>query len=335
MSQFVIKRRAVNSAADNNGEKRAPKDSSTTVVEAVKNGEATLAYPRRPLNTRVTTLGDQQSPPSTMHGPTAPLSPPYPRLEKPIVIPGCLSTSYRSGSVGLPFIRGYAKHLGSVYDISAETFMDFIDELNILNRGHTAFGYVSGTGSAVHTVGHLDPTKITQLVGLSIKVAGLAGRWASVNGPFSRKKPFLELANKELFNPKGLRVSIVNSKELRHLLNLPPNAPLVVPLVDCWSVPPKADLLKGQRAIVRVPHRSILALVDHVSDIKLLREVSPGKQKGRGRTKAALEVRRCLVGGEITFEIWRGQALEKLRQAQLATTEKSREKLLKQSKKGG
>ncbi|KAF4633691.1 hypothetical protein G7Y89_g4436 [Cudoniella acicularis] len=304
-----------------NGEARFPKIQCELVAEPITGKENPTA--KATMTPSITAL--DENPKST-----------YPRLKKPIVIPSVLNHTSNSGIVGLPFVRGYAVCLGQDYDISLIDFLAFIDELNIRNRGHLALSYISKVGSAVHTIGHFDPTRITALVGKGIVVAGMAARWASINGPLSRKKDFLSLANKEIFNPKGLRVEIVDSKDLRKFLGLAKDDPLIAPLQSYWTVPSLEQMKKKQRAKVRVPHRLILGLLPHVHDITLHGDMS-GKptpeDASKLRKKAEREVVGWLCSSEINMEAARGKALLKLREANKTPTEKEKEKLMKASRK--
>ena len=124
--------------------------------------------------------------------------------------------------------------------------------------------------------GHLDPTKITILIGQSIKVAGLHAKWASQSGPVSRKKDFIAIANEEIFNPRGLKVEIVDSKHLKRSLRLASDAPLLAPLRDGWTVPTEVQLKQRQRAKLRVPLRLILQLLPHIHDISIHGEYDQG-----------------------------------------------------------
>lgn len=198
-------------------------------------------------------------------------SPSCPPLRKVIVIPGVLNHDPRHGTQGLPFVRAYAKVLGPDYGISPDTFLDFIDELNTLSRGNLPSILVEKVGKSVDAFGSLDPTNITSLVGKSISLAGKTGRVLTME---TRKRSCIQNANERLFNPKGLKVRIVKSKELRRILGLRPDAPLCAPLQENWTVPLKEEMKTGKRAIVRVPYRQILALLEHVQDIMLAEEAS-------------------------------------------------------------
>jgi hypothetical protein len=83
---------------------------------------------------------------------------PGPRHSKSIVIPVILKHVVHPNTIGLPFARGYAKHLGPDYGIPAKAFLVFIDKPNLLNRGHHAYGYVQKVGCAIHPAYRLDST---------------------------------------------------------------------------------------------------------------------------------------------------------------------------------
>lgn len=254
-------------------------------------------------------------------------NPKCPPLKKAIVIPGVLNSPHNPDPFGMPFVRAYAKILGSDYGISPDEFLKFIDKLNVLGRGNLPMGYVGKVGDTVGRFGALDPSNITSLVGQCMSVAGTFGRAISAA---SKKISFLKTINEDLFNPKGLKVRIVKSKELKNALGLTRDASLCAPLKEDWTVPSKAQLKRGERATVKVAHRQILALREHVANIVLAGERS--KLEGQGGT-AASEVLYLTVSSEMQFEEWRGEALEKLVFANVTTDEKKKIKLLKQSVK--
>jgi len=284
-----------------------------------------------------------------------------PRLDTPIVVPGvCIHAKLYQHPLGLPFIRAYAECL-SAYDISEENFATFIDELNLFNRGHAqTFKNVSRVGKAVHLAGHFDPTGITKLVGSGIQLTGQLGSWASIEGPLSRKKSYLETTNEALFHPRGLHVEVIDTAELRKRLNLSKDEPLTLPLNPNWVVPTADQLKAGQRCAPRAPHRILHALRDHVQPVKLLREGNPlanplapefsvndmffadapsldDTTRKQQSSKNAREVRNIQVGTELIMQSARRDAVALLRAANAVTGTTEKEikmklKLLRKAK---
>lgn len=248
------------------------------------------------------------------------------QLALPVVIPRVCGDPSQYKCVGKPFTRCYAPALGA-FGIPQAQFIAFIDALNVHKRGNKAFTYISQAGSAIKLVGHLDPSGFTRLAGALVQLAGTAAFWGSVSGPTSRKVGYLKKMNETLFNPVGLTARIVNSKELRHLLGLAPDADLLAPLHPMFAVPTRDDLRGGKRSAYTVPERQLLALSGRVS---------PVEQCGV-RHKHAKDIKDCReraiwkwhVGSEVLMEEARGKALHKLHQVPGATTQKKRESLMR------
>jgi hypothetical protein len=239
----------------------------------------------------------------------------YPRLSKPLVIPGACNPNPKPVH-GLPFIRAYAACLAD-YDISQDCFLSFIDELNTLRAGIRS---IERAGRLVGAVSAVDFSGMTRVIGHSVRLGGQLSQWASVHA-------FLAKANKSTFNPKNLKVDVLNSKSLRKFLELAPNAPLIAPLRDNWTVPAKENLLQGHRAALQVPHRQILAILDRVSDIYLCPDAPDVEAEDMMRKHLAHGVKNRLNTTEIHFEISRADALQKRRLANTAVTEKERQRL--------
>lgn len=255
-------------------------------------------------------------------------------LDQPIVIPSICYDSKTYNTIGIPYVRAYAPCLAD-RGISEEDFLAFLDELNILNCGHHRLNYVAQAGQMIQFAGNFDPTKITSLVGAGIQANGQLAAWGSASGPLSLKKTFLRQSNKVLFGPKGLQVGIVNSKKLRQLLELHTDAALLTPLSPDYAVPSVEQLIAGERSIVKVPQRQMLAISSCVSELKFCQEYSPSfySQTSDMRKKAAASVMTLQIGAEVKFEIWRGEALEKLKKVATSKTEKERKAAIKAARK--
>jgi hypothetical protein len=235
--------------------------------------------------------------------------------------------------IGKPFIRAYANILAQ-YSMSQESFLAFLDELNINQIGHISFQYIRQAGTAIHLAGHLDPTGITKLVGSSVKLTASLSELAYVKGPFSKKNLFLNRANKDVFNPRGLKVCILSGKELRKLLGMDIKFPLCAPLMTDWVVPTKELLLKGQRSAVRVANRQMYQLLPRVHELTLAEESNEAllTDGSLGSRKAAQQVKNWQVRSEVEHQIWRGEALALYNSAEAAVTKKEKVKLEKKSK---
>jgi len=256
----------------------------------------------------------------------------YPRLTKPIVIPQVLNHTIHKDVIGKPFVRAYARCLDN-FNLNQDAFLDFLDELNIDFIGHVGFEYTRKAGKAIHAAGSFDPTGITKLVGQGVSLTAQLGEIAYIKGPTSKKKWYIDGANREIFAPRGLKVSVVHSKELRRIMGVDAKFPLCAPLMTDWVVPTRDQLNKGQRAKCRVAGRIIYQLSQHVENIVLAREANDTLMVtgSLAQRKAARSVRNWQVGSEVQHEVWRGEALALYERAKTAVTEKQRQKLLKQA----
>ncbi|GKZ75560.1 hypothetical protein AnigIFM56816_000217 [Aspergillus niger] len=263
---------------------------------------------------------------------TDPSPPNYQPLERIIAIPRVCNLTDRL-LINLPFVRAYTDILATNYGISEEVFLEFIDELNIIQAGHTALKYMQKAGQAIHFADHIDPTKITALLGQCSDLTARLIHMAYIKGPFARRTAYLNRANRLLFHPKHLEVSIVTGKELRKILGLHPKFPLCASLCPLWTVPSKTDLVQGVRSRVRVPGRQLCQLIDYVYDLDLAAEAKRGwsQEKGKVRRDAAKVVRDWQVVSEVQHEIWRGEAIQLYEMAGQAADLKVRKKLLKKA----
>jgi len=234
--------------------------------------------------------------------------------------------------IGKPFIRAYARCLNN-FNLSQDAFLDFLDELNIDFIGHVGFDYTRKAGNVIRAAGAFDPTGITKLVGSSVSMTASLGEIAYIKGPMSKKKWYLDGANREIFAPRGLKASIVGGKELRKILGVDAKFRLCAPLMTGWVVPSRDQLNKGQRAKCRVAGRIMYQLLQHAEDVVLDREANETLMVtgSLGQKKAAREVRNWQVGSEVQHELWRGEALALYERAKNAASEKERQKLLKKA----
>ncbi|KAJ7785556.1 hypothetical protein B0H14DRAFT_2958086 [Mycena olivaceomarginata] len=211
------------------------------------------------------------------------------RLDKPLVIPRILEQPrlIRIGSKwGKPFVRAYSTAL-ETYGITKEELLDFIDELN----GTLTHEHRQGCGVAIHAVGKM-------------------AAWNTACGPYANKVAYLRKANRELFEPKGLRARILSAKELRAHLGM-----------HEWmhDVPTKEELIEGKRATIRSPHRQIFALDGRVAEMDLAVEAAIAwrSEADNARKWAGKGIRDQQIFGEINMELQRGKAI-KLRDKALA-----------------
>ncbi|GKZ38939.1 hypothetical protein AbraIFM66950_011544 [Aspergillus brasiliensis] len=262
---------------------------------------------------------------------TDPPPPTYQPLNRLIAIPRVCNLTDRL-LINLPFVRAYTDILLD-YGITEETFLEFLDELNIIQAGHTALKYMQKASQAIRFAGHIDPTRITELVGQCSDLTARLIHMAYIKGPFARRTAYLNRANRMLFHPRHLEVSIVSGKQLRKILGLHPKFPLCASLCPLWTVPSKTDLVQGMRSTVRVPGRQLCQLIDYVYDLDLAAEAKKGwgHEQGKVRRDAAKVVRDWQVLSEVQHEIWRGEAIQLYEVAGQANDPKVRKKLLKKA----
>jgi hypothetical protein len=161
--------------------------------------------------------------------------------------------------------------------------------------------------------------------------------WNTACGPYANKVAYLRKANRELFEPKGLRARILSAKELRAHLGMAPDADLALPIEHEWmhDVPTKEELIEGKRATIRSPHRQIFALDGRVAEMDLAVEAAIAwrSEADNARKWAGKGIRDQQIFGEINMELQRGKAI-KLRDKALAQpTEAKKQKGLKAARK--
>lgn len=128
-------------------------------------------------------------------------------LEKPVIVPATAAT------LGSPFLRAYAPVLEN-YNISRETFLNFIDDLNRVAVKNPPLQVLGLAGSMVGFV----PLATAQIVGASINAASTIGTIAMSKG---RLEMALSEANKQLFGPRGLKVAIGKLDAVAALAKIP------------------------------------------------------------------------------------------------------------------
>ncbi|KIH94593.1 hypothetical protein SPBR_05846 [Sporothrix brasiliensis 5110] len=141
------------------------------------------------------------------------------RLAHPVVVP-----RLHHGNT-VPFARGYAPCLGDTHGIDTATFLAFIDGLNLVTSPHPAVMILSIVSFAMEFV----PLDYANGIGA---VAQLLAEVTAAIVAYKRGKIFLARANAMLFEPRGLHVSIANTKRMRAILGIAPKAPLLAPLSE-------------------------------------------------------------------------------------------------------
>ncbi|KAJ7679380.1 hypothetical protein DFH06DRAFT_1415499 [Mycena polygramma] len=238
---------------------------------------------------------------------------------------------------GKPFVRAYSPALES-YGISQAEFLHFIDELNIQKRGNLSWHKLMTVGDIVGKAGDFDPTQIINIVGMSLQCVDFAALWNSACGPYANKRVYLRKANRELFEPKGLKASLSSAPELRQRLGMEPDADLALPIEHSrmCAMPTKEELGDGQQAPIRAAHRQILALEGRVTGADVAAELGEAWRTERdagvlaaGRKWAGKEIHKWHTEHAIKEEKARHKAI-KLRDKALAkSNEAKRQKGLK------
>ena len=129
------------------------------------------------------------------------------RLLKPIAIPATTSTT------GSPFLRAYPPSLSS-HDISSDLFINFLDNLNRVAQQSPPLQVIGLAGNIVGFV----PLATAQIVGLAVNTATTIGTVVISKG---RTELFLRDANKEIFNPRGLKVEVSRIDALAKIAGIP------------------------------------------------------------------------------------------------------------------
>jgi hypothetical protein len=210
-------------------------------------------------------------------------------------------------------------------------------------------------GQMVKQVGHLDPTQIVKAVGVAILAIGKIAAWNSACGPNANKVKYLERANAELFRPKGLKASILSAAQLRERLGMKPDADLALPMeyesTNGFNqsvfrlpssnenlsalAPTKEEMIAGERAPIRSPHRQILALEKYVTMADLAAEANVAwrSETNRGRKWAGKGIRDWHVYSELNMELARNKAIKLQQKALAQPTEAKKQKGLKAARK--
>ncbi|KAK2608875.1 hypothetical protein QQS21_002588 [Conoideocrella luteorostrata] len=135
-------------------------------------------------------------------------SPPFTgKLAKPVAIPAT------QASLGSPFLRAYPPVL-SHFDISRDTFLQFLDGLNRAAVASPPLQVLGLAGNIVSMV----PLHTTQIVGGALNGTAMIGTVAVSKG---RVEMTLRQANKEIFAPKGLNVQIAKLDALAVMAKMP------------------------------------------------------------------------------------------------------------------
>ena len=137
--------------------------------------------------------------------PSPPTGESFPSLSRPVCIPQIEAPTLRSGP--MPFLRCYAPDLSS-YDITPTNFVNFIDNLNIVQAANPAIQAVQLVGTGIGFVPH----HWAQLASGGI---GLAASLGSKAVTVTRMSAFLNKVNKEFFKPRGLEAKVVGIEDLR------------------------------------------------------------------------------------------------------------------------
>ena len=134
-------------------------------------------------------------------------------IQKPVIIPRLDVGVLRK----LPFTRAYSPAL-SAHDITVTAFMEFIDNLTVVQAPNPVFKVADIAGMGVGFV----PWHWAQLTGTSIQVvSGLGTAAVSI----ARTRVFLKEVNAQFFAPRGLKVSIKKDPDVVTLLggSVPPS----------------------------------------------------------------------------------------------------------------
>lgn len=142
----------------------------------------------------------------------------YEPLSSPIVIPQL------SNQFGSPFSRAYAPILES-RGIEKHDFLEFIDGINIVSTPNIIFLTMLLAAEV------LDATNVDvlEMAACGLAVAAVVGTIVVCK---RRCKMYLKKSNKYLFNPRGLQVKILSSKELAPLLGVESRMHLLCPFDD-------------------------------------------------------------------------------------------------------
>jgi hypothetical protein len=144
-------------------------------------------------------------------------SPPYHRIDRPIVIPRQAIAGFTSPP--FPFIRAFAPVL-AYHQIDKATFVAFIDNLCVAQAPTPPLQVLNLAGTSLGLVPH----HWAQAAGAGMRaVAGVGSKTVSV----ARTKMFLGMVNKKFFNPRGLKVRLCKDEELPRVLGYPSGQPVL------------------------------------------------------------------------------------------------------------
>ena len=163
-------------------------------------------------------------------------------------------------------MRAYSPELAEA-NISVEDFVSFIDGLNeafIASPILQATGLIGGIMSMV-------PVDVVQLTGFGVQVAAGIGSAAL---SYARTRAYVQTANRELFNPRGLHCSIMTTKKMTSQLDMTPEAHERfismqaggnMPLENDDEINPQAQLETGA---VDPRLQRLIALQDYVAPLE-------------------------------------------------------------------
>ncbi|KAK0758682.1 hypothetical protein N5P37_009081 [Trichoderma harzianum] len=132
------------------------------------------------------------------------------RLSRPVVIPRV--DIARPFQTPFPFMRAYSPDLYR-HDISAETFVAFIDNLAVAEAPPAPLQALNVAGQAIGFVPH----HWAQAASFGIGMAAGVGTAAVTR---IRTQRFLEAVNRDYFGPRGLKVSICKGHDLAPRIGL-------------------------------------------------------------------------------------------------------------------
>ncbi|PVH85152.1 hypothetical protein DL98DRAFT_359312, partial [Cadophora sp. DSE1049] len=139
-------------------------------------------------------------------------------IPKPIAIPQTTS------GTGEPFLRAYAPTL-QFKNISKTDFIAFIDNLNVVATSNPPLQVLDLAGGLLGMI----PYHWAQLAGGIVQATAKVSVAAVSKG---RTELYMREANKQLFNPRGLKASIASSAATREILRVPPGVPQLSPLSE-------------------------------------------------------------------------------------------------------
>lgn len=139
-----------------------------------------------------------------------------PRLQLPVIIP------QQAPELQASFTRAWAPILQH-HDVRIEELCQFIDHLNVCKAASPPLQVLNLASQVVGFV----PLSIAQFVSLGVSVASGAATFAVAKARIAR---YIERANKEYFNPRGLRVRIAKQNFLPQRLQVGEQQ-LLVPFV--------------------------------------------------------------------------------------------------------